>query len=86
MEEKIELNMFLNRLVSALTKKFDKLESDMGLLRSDIEKFKQTGDMKELEDKLRNLEFSMNSIRNKSQIDKSILKLIETEEQERKKE
>jgi hypothetical protein len=89
MEEKIELNIFLNKLVSAVTKKFEKLEADMEILKTDLEKFKQTGqkgDLKEFEEKLRNMEFSINSLKNKSQIDKSILKLIETEEQERKSE
>ena len=70
--------------MSAVTRKFEKLEKDIELLRSEVEKIKQTGNIKDLEDKLRNLEFSLNSIKNKSQIDKSILKLIETEEQERK--
>jgi hypothetical protein len=87
MEEKIELNIFLNKLVSAVTKKFEKLESDMEILKTELEKFKQTGqkdDLKDFEEKLRNMEFSINSLKNKSQIDKSILKLIETEEQERK--
>ena len=89
MEEKIELNIFLSKLVSAVTKKFEKLESDMEILKTDLEKFKQTGqkdNLKEFEEKLRNMEFSINSLKNKSQIDKSILKLIETEEQERKSE
>jgi hypothetical protein len=84
MEEKIELNMFLNKLVSAVVRKFEKLERDMEMIKSDVEKFKQTGNMKEIEEKIRNLEFSVNSLRSKSQVDKSILKLIETEEQERK--
>lgn len=84
MEEKIELNMFLNKLVSALNRKFEKIENQIETIRSEVEKFKQTGNMKEIEDKLRNLEFSVNSLRNKSQVDKSILSLIETEEQERK--
>jgi TolA-binding protein len=89
MEEKIELNIFLNKLVSAVTKKFEKLEVDMEMLKTELEKFKQTGqkdNLKEFEEKLRNMEFSINSLKNKSQIDKSILKLIETEEQERKSE
>ena len=86
MEEKIELNIFLNKLVSAVTKKFEKLEKDIEIVKSDVEKVKQSGNLKDVEDKLRNLEFSLNSIKNKSQIDKSILKLIETEEEERKSE
>jgi len=84
MEDKIELNMFLNKLVSAIVRKFEKIERDTEMLRSDVEKFKQTGSMKDIEDKIRNLEFSVNSLKSKSQVDKSILKLIETEEQERK--
>ncbi len=89
MEEKIELNVFLNKLVSAFTKKFEKLENDIKGLKTDIEKFKQSEEknaLKEIENKLRKLEISINSLRNKSQIDKSILKLIESEEQERKSE
>jgi len=89
MEEKIELNVFLNKLVSAFTKKFEKLEKDIKELKAGIEKFEQSKEkdaLKEIEDKLRRLEISVNSIRNKSQIDKSILKLIESEEQERKSE
>ncbi|NIO44595.1 MAG: hypothetical protein GTN36_03520 [Candidatus Aenigmarchaeota archaeon] len=89
MEEKIELNVFLNKLVSSLAKKYEKIEKDIKELKSDIEKFKKTNDensFKEIENKLRKLEISVNSIKNKSQIDKSILKLIETEEQERKSE
>jgi len=89
MEEKIELNAFLNKLVSSFAKKFEKLEKDIKGLRSDIENFKQSKEkdsFKEIEDKLRKLEISVNSIKNKSQIDKSILKLIESEEQERKSE
>ena len=84
MEEKIELSMFLNKLVSAVVRKFEKMERDIEMLRSDVEKFKQTGNMKEMEDKMRNLELSVNSLKSKSQVDKSILRLIETEEQERK--
>ncbi len=87
MEEKIELSAFLNRLVSDVIKKFEKIESDMSILRTDMERIKQSDDkgaVKALDDRLKNLEFSVNSLKNKSQIDKSILKLIETEEQERK--
>ena len=89
MEEKIELNVFLNKLVSSFAKKIEKLEKDINGLKSDIENFKQSKDknsLTEIEDKLKKLEISVNSIKNKSQIDKSILKLIESEEQERKSE
>jgi chaperonin cofactor prefoldin len=87
MEEKIELNAFLNRLVSDVIKKFEKIESDLSIIKTDMDRLKQSDDksaLKALDDRLKNLEFSVNSLKNKSQIDKSILKLIETEEQERK--
>ena len=89
MEEKIELNVFLNKLVASFAKKFEGFERDIKGLKSDIEKLKQSQEknaLKEVEEKLRRLEISISSIKNKSQIDKSILKLIESEEEERKSE
>lgn len=87
MEEKIELNVFLGNLVSDVIKKFEKVENEIKNIRSDIDRMRQSDDknaLKDLDTRLKNLEFSVNSLKNKSQIDKSILKLIETEEEERK--
>ena len=87
MEDKIELNVFLNKLVSAIVKKFESIENDMKNLRMEVDRLKQTNDksaLKDLEDKMRTLEYSINSLKNKNQIDKSILNLIEKEEDDRK--
>ena len=87
MEDKIELNVFLNKLVSAIVKKFESIESDVKSLRMEVDRLKKTDDksaLKDLEDKMRTLEYSINSLKNKNQIDKSILNLIEKEEDDRK--
>ena len=87
MEDKVELNVFLNKLVSAIVKKFESIENNMKSLRMEVDRLKQTDDksaLKDLEDKMRTLEYSINSLKNKNQIDKSILNLIEKEEDERK--
>jgi len=87
MEEKIEINVFLSKLVSAIMKKFESTDSGMREIKAEIERLKQSGDkaaIKSLDDKVRNMEFTINSLKNKSQIDTSILKLIETEEADRK--
>ena len=87
MEDKIELNVFLNKLVSAIVKKFESMENGMKDIKAQMETIKQSDDkatLKSLEDKVRNLETTVNSLKSKNQIDTSILKLIETEEGQRK--
>jgi hypothetical protein len=87
MDERIELNVFLSKLVSAIVRKFDVMESGMKDIKVQIETLKQGSDknaLKALDDKVRNLEMNMNALRSKSQIDTSILRLIETEEGQRK--
>jgi hypothetical protein len=87
MDERIELNFFLGKLASALVRKFDAIEAGMRDIRLQIEALKQGSDknaVKMLDEKVRNLETTINSLRNKSQIDTSILRLIETEEGQRK--
>ena len=87
MDESIELNAFLSKLVSAIARKFQNIESEMRTMRSEMDRMKQantTQSIKPLEDKVRNLEMVVNSLKSKSQIDSSILKLIETEESQRK--
>ena len=87
MEEKIELSVFLSQLVSTLNKKFESFEGDIKALRMDIERLRQPQSenvLKDLENKIRNLEMSVNSLRSKNQIDKSVLKLLESEESGRR--
>ncbi|MEM5778266.1 MAG: hypothetical protein QXD43_00770 [Candidatus Aenigmatarchaeota archaeon] len=84
MEEKIELNAFLNQLISTISKRFEVLEDEIKALKKDLEVVRQMQNkdeepLKILESKIRNLEFSINSLRNKSQIDKSLLKALESE-------
>jgi hypothetical protein len=88
MEEKIELNAFLNQLITTISKKFEVLEEEVRALKKDLEFVRQQtqnkGDepLKILDSKIRNLEFSVNSLRVKSQVDKSLLKVLESEKSE----
>jgi hypothetical protein len=88
MEEKIELNAFLSQLIITVSKKFEVLEEEVRTLKKDLDFVRQQtqnkGDepMKILDSKIRNLEFSVNSLRVKSQVDKSLLKVLESEKSE----
>jgi hypothetical protein len=87
MDERIELNIFLGKLASVLVRKFDAIEAGMRDIRLQIETLKQGSDrnaVKMLDEKVRGLETTINSLRSKSQIDTSILRLIEAEEGQRK--
>jgi predicted nucleic acid-binding Zn-ribbon protein len=84
MEEKIELNAFLNRLITTLNKKFEVIEEEIRNLKRDIDSMRQSQSkdeepLKVLDSKIRNLEFSVNSLRSKSQVDGSLLKVLESE-------
>lgn len=85
-DERIEINAFLGQLISALNKKFETIAEDMKSVKRDVDTLKQAqsrGDepIKALDAKMKNLEFSVNSLRNKSQIDRSLLKPLEGEKQ-----
>jgi len=88
MEEKIELNAFLNQLITTINKKFEVLEEEVRTIKKDLEFIRQQTQNKDdeplkiLESKIRNLEFSVNSLRVKSQVDKSLLKVLESEKSE----
>jgi hypothetical protein len=104
MEDRIELNVFLNKLVAALVKKFETIETSIRDIKIQIDALKQVESIvrdlkiqiealkqnsnanatKMLDEKVRNLETTVNSLKGKSQIDTSILKLIETEESQRR--
>jgi len=84
MEEKIELNAFLNQLIATVNKKFEVLEEEIRNVKKDLDLIRQsqTKDdepLRNLESKIRNLEFSVNSLRSKSQVDKSLLRVLESE-------
>jgi hypothetical protein len=88
MEEKIELNAFLNQLITTINKKFEVFEEEIRTMKKDLEFIRQQTQNKDdepikiLESKIRNLEFSVNSLRVKSQVDKSLLKVLESEKSE----
>jgi hypothetical protein len=84
MEEKIELNAFLSQLIMSVSKKFQALEEEVKGIKRDVEALKQSqtkGDepLRALDSKVRNIEFSVNSLRSKSQVDKSLLRPLESE-------
>jgi hypothetical protein len=101
MEDTIELNAFLSKLVAALVKKFEasdakirdmktqidslkQIDSSVRDLKVQIDSLKQSNNSnatKMLDEKVRMLETTLNSLKVKSQIDTSILKLIETDDQ-----
>ena len=87
MEERIELNAFLSQLISVVNKKFEVIEEEIIALKKYLDFIRQNQGkddepVKILESKIRNLEFSVNSLRTKSQIDKSLLKVLEREKSE----
>jgi len=87
MAEKINLDAFLHELVSIINKKFESYEKSMGGLRSEIGRLRQSlGEDKteELNNRIRGLENTINSMRDKNQIDRSILKILESEEHGRR--
>jgi len=83
MEEKIELSAFLNQLIITINKRFEFLEEEIRKLKKDLDFIVQSQTSNEepvkiLESKIRNLESSVNSLRSKSQIDKSFLGILES--------
>ena len=83
MEEKIELSAFLNQLIITINKRFEVLEEEIRKIRKDFDFIMQSKNSNEepikiLDSKLRNLESSVNSLKNKSQIDKSFLGILES--------
>jgi hypothetical protein len=84
MDEKIEINAFLSQLIITISKKFQVLEEEVRNVKRDLEALKQTQTKEDepfraLDSKVRNLEFSINSLRSKNQVDKSLLKPLESD-------
>lgn len=87
MAEKIELNGFLNELISVLKKKFEVYDGNIKSMREDIKSLassKDDADISELKTKIRILENTLNSMRARTQVDTSLLKELESEKNERK--
>jgi prefoldin subunit 5 len=87
MVDKVELSGFLDELISILKKKFEVYDGNIKSMREDIRKLTQaqgTTSIRELENRIRILENTVNSMRARTQVDTSLLKVLESEEHERR--
>ncbi len=87
MVEKVELSGFLDEFISILKKKFEVYDGNIKSMREDIRKLMQAqGDtsINELKNRIRILENTINSMKARTQVDTSLLKVLESEERERR--
>ena len=87
MNDKVELNGFLNELISILKKKFEVYDGNIKSMREDIKTLmtsKDDSSVNELKNKVRILENTINSMRARTQVDTSLLKELEGEQVERR--
>ncbi len=87
MVERIKLNEFLKELVKSLNNRLDSLESSINLLKSDIKRLEanqRKDSTEEIMSKVKNLESALSTIRDLDMVDKSILKMLENEENVRR--
>ncbi|MFH0929040.1 MAG: hypothetical protein V1818_01640 [Candidatus Aenigmatarchaeota archaeon] len=87
MTEKVELNGFLNELISILKKKFEVYDGNIKSMREDIKSISSSKDdasISELKNKVRILENMIDSMKARTQVDTSLLKVLESEKNERK--
>jgi hypothetical protein len=87
MVDKVELNGFLNELISVLKKKFEVYDGNIKSMREDIRKLSTSKDdssINELKNKVKILENAINSMKARTQVDTSLLKELESGESERK--
>ena len=86
MTDKVELNGFLNELISVLKKKFEVYDGNIRSMREDIRRLAEARDdpsINEMKNKVKILENMINSMRARTQVDTSLLKELESEESER---
>jgi hypothetical protein len=87
MADKVELNGFLNELISLLKKKFEVYDGNIKSMREDIKSLASSKDdvaINELKNKMKILENTLNSMRSRTQVDTSLLKELEGGESERR--
>lgn len=87
MTDKVELNGFLNELISLLKKKFQVYDGNIKSMREDIKTLmtsKDDSSINELNNKIRILENTINSMKARTQVDTSLLRELEGEEIERR--
>lgn len=87
MAEKVKLNEFLREMVKSLNKRLDNFENDISLLRSEIRRLEtnqKKESLEEVKDRLKSLESTLSTTRDLNLVDKSILKMLESEESVRR--
>jgi prefoldin subunit 5 len=87
MADRVELSGFFDELISILKKKFEVYDGNIKSMREDIRKLMQSQgetSIRELENKIRILENTLNSMKARTQVDASLLKVLESEERERR--
>lgn len=87
MTDKVELNGFLNEFISILKKKFEVYDGNIKSMREDIRRLSASKDdssINELKNKMRILENTLNSMRARTQVDSSLLKELESADNERR--
>lgn len=87
MADRVELSAFLNELISILKKKFEVYDGNIKSMRQDIKRLTDSqGDtsISELKNRIKILENTLNSMRARTQVDSSMLKVLESEDSERR--
>jgi hypothetical protein len=87
MADRVELSAFLNELISILKKKFEVYDGNIKSMRKDIKRLSDSqGDtsISELKNRVKILENTLNSMKARTQVDSSMLKVLESEESERR--
>ncbi|MFH1473626.1 MAG: hypothetical protein ABIE55_01910 [Candidatus Aenigmatarchaeota archaeon] len=87
MAERVELSAFLNELISILKKKFEVYDGNIKSMRQDINRLSNSRDdasIRELNNRIKILENTLNSMKARTQVDTSILKVLESDNGERK--
>ena len=83
MAEKVELNGFLNDLISVLKKKFQVYDGNIKSMREDIKRLsleKEDPSINDLKNRIKILENSVEAMKARTQVDTSMLKDLESEQ------
>lgn len=86
MAERVELSAFLNELISILKKKFEVYDGNIKSMRQDIKMLSNSRDdasVRELKNRIKILENTLNSMKARTQVDTSMLKVLESDNGER---
>ena len=87
MAERLRLDEFLRELVKSLNKRLDDFENDINLLRSEIKRIETNQRKESVEDiknRIKGIESTLSTTRDLNLVDKSILKMLESEESARR--